>query len=116
MAKETVEIVIPSSPADRKALFNGVRELSNSYTRIEGEKDHQKALIESLSEKIGLDKKYIKRMAVEYHKDLFEQKAEEQDAFSALYETIINGGKVEMSDDDEGDDFGDIDENFDDYT
>lgn len=83
------DIIVPSSPVDQDAIFSVIKEISNSMTRAEGEKDYQKEAINELSEKYNIDKKYFRRMASDYHKDQFDQKAAEADSYEQLYETIV---------------------------
>lgn len=89
MANEIVDIVIPSSPADRKAIADGIKEISNSMTRIEGERTYIKESFEMLKEKFGIDAKYLRRMAKDFHKDQFEQVTEEDAQYSDLFEAIL---------------------------
>ena len=107
MATEsTVEIVIPSSPVDRKAIADGIKEISNSMTRIEGERTYIKESIEALSEKFGVDKKYLRRMARDFHKDQFEVVTEEDAQYSDLFEAILiisNDVKPAVEPEDESD-------------
>jgi hypothetical protein len=103
MAKEIVEIVIPSSPVDRKAVADGIKEISNSLTRIEGERTYIKESIDALSEKYNLDKKYLRRMARDYHKDQFEVVTEEDAQYSDLFEVIMLSGKSAPVDDEDED-------------
>lgn len=110
MAKEIVEIVIPSSPVDRKAVADGIKEISNSLSRIEGERTYIKESIDALSEKYNLDKKYLRRMARDYHKDQFEVVTEEDAQYSDLFEVIMLSGKsapAEDVDDDSEDELSD---------
>ena len=86
---ESVDIVVPSSPADREAIFAVIKECSNSLTRSEAENDYRKDAIKELGKKYDIKPKYLSRMLKEFHKDLFEKKAEEQDAFGDLYEAIV---------------------------
>lgn len=89
MTVEAVDIIIPSSPADREALFESIKQISNSMTRAEGEKEYQKEAIDALEEKYNIKAKYLRRMASDYHKDQFDKKANEHDQYAKLYETII---------------------------
>jgi hypothetical protein len=82
-------ITIPSSPADLKKLKDGIDELTNSMARVDGEKDYQKESIETLAENFNVDKKYIRRIAVESHRDTFEKKSDEQENFEQLYESVM---------------------------
>lgn len=83
------EIIIPSSPADLKKLKDGIDEITNSMTRVDGEKEYQKEAIEELSEQTGIDKKYIRRMATDAHKDQFKKKVDEMDEYAQLYESVM---------------------------
>lgn len=94
MANEIVDIVIPSSPADRKAIADGIKEISNSMTRIEGERTYIKESIDALKDKYSVDAKYLRRMAKDYHKDQFEAVTEEDAQYSDLFETIMLAPKA----------------------
>lgn len=87
--EKTVDIVIPSSPADREAIFAVIKELSNSLTRQEGEADYRKEALKELSEKYEIDKKYFRQLLVDFHKDRFEEKSDERVQYEGLYEAII---------------------------
>lgn len=89
MSIDSVDIIIPSSPADRDALFDSIKEIHNSMTRADSEKEYQKESIDALAEKYGIKSTYIRRMAVDYHKNQFDKKSNEHDQYANLYETII---------------------------
>jgi hypothetical protein len=92
MSVENVSIVVPSSPADIQKMFALVRQLSDSKTRAKAEADYQKEAIEAAAKEFGVDAKYIKQMANDYHKDQFDKKANEFDEYSHLYETVVTRG------------------------
>ena len=83
------EIIIPSSPTDQKKLYDGVQEIVNSMIRASSETEYQREALAELSEAFGIDKKHIRRMAVDTFKDAFDKKAKEFDDYSTLYETIM---------------------------
>lgn len=83
------DIVIPSSPTDQKKLYDGIQEIINSMVRASSETEFQREAIAELSEQFGIDKKFIRRMAVDAFKDEFDKKTREFDEYSALYETIM---------------------------
>jgi len=83
------DIVIPSNPADLKKLKDGIDEITNSMTRVDGEKEYQKEAIEELSEQTGIDKKYIRRMATDLFKNRFDEWVNEMDAYAQLYESVF---------------------------
>ena len=88
-------MTIPSNPKDRKAIFDCMKEISNSMTRIEGERDLIKTAINDICEEQNLNKKTFRRMAKVYHKQNFRQEIEEQQEFETLYETITNTTTME---------------------
>jgi hypothetical protein len=51
-------IIIPSSEEDRKRIKAAMEEISNSYTRVEAERDFVKEAINSLSEDVDVPKTY----------------------------------------------------------
>lgn len=88
MAKND-EIVIPSSPADLKKLNSAVKEIANSFVRMEGERDQVKEIIDEVHDITGIPKKHIRNMARDYHKHNFNQKVEEMSDYQQLYESVM---------------------------
>ncbi len=83
------EIIIPSNPADLKKLNDAVQELTYSMTRQDAEREYQKEAIADLAEQFGIDKKHIRRMAVDSHKDSFDKKVGEMEDYTQLYESVM---------------------------
>lgn len=81
-------VVLPSNPEDRKRIKDALQEISDSYTRIEGERDAIKDVINFINEEFDLPKKYISKMARVFHKQTFDKEVGEAEDFAALYETI----------------------------
>lgn len=79
-----------SNPADRKRLVDAMKELSNSMTRVEGERDFQKEAIDAVAEELNLEKKYIRKLATIYHNQSMTQFKQENEEVETLYEIIIN--------------------------
>ena len=79
-----------SSPSDRDKLLNGVKEISNSMTRVDAEKDYQRDAIAALSSELGIEKKYVSKVANIYHKQNFHQFQAEQTEIEDLYESITS--------------------------
>jgi len=77
-----------SSPNDRQKLLNGCKELSNSMTRVEAEKDYQRDAVSHLSQELGIEKKYINKVASMYHKQNFHQVQTEHQEIEDLYEAL----------------------------
>jgi uncharacterized protein YukE len=81
-------MTVPSNPNDRKAIFDCMKEINNSMTRMDAERDLIKQAIEDICEEQNLSKKTFRRMAKVYHRQNFKQELEEHEEFETLYETI----------------------------
>ena len=81
-------MTIPSSPTDRKAILECMKEISASMTRTEGEREFVREAIKEICEKYQLSKKTFRRMAKVYHKQNFSLELEEHEEFETMYETI----------------------------
>lgn len=58
-------------------------------TRVAGEKDLQKETVNNISEKLGLDKKLIRRMAKVYFRANFNDEIESNNTFEDFYSLVI---------------------------
>jgi hypothetical protein len=81
-------IVIPSAPADRKAIKNALSEISNAMTRMEGERDLIKDILQTVKDNQGIPPKYLRKLAKIYHKQNFAEVQQEQEEIETLYETV----------------------------
>jgi viroplasmin and RNaseH domain-containing protein len=84
-------ITIPSDPQTKQALLNALKEMSNSMTRVDAEKDLQKEIIEEVSDKTEVPKKYISKLARIYHKQNISEVKTENDDLETLYEVVTAG-------------------------
>jgi len=84
-----------SNPADRKAILDCMKEISNSMTRIEGERDFIREAINNICDEQNLSKKTFRRMAKTYHKQNFNTEVEQHEEFEVLYQTITNSTTME---------------------
>jgi hypothetical protein len=73
----------------KKELKDAVRQLNDSMTRVAGEKDFQKEAITEVSDKTGVDKKIIRRMANVYYKSNYAEVQEEQRQFEEFYDGVM---------------------------
>lgn len=80
------------SPSDKEQLKGVIKELDDSMTRIAAERELQKEAVANIAEKLGLDKKLVKRLAKTHHKANFNQEMEENNTFEEFYRMVINGG------------------------
>lgn len=74
---------------ERKKLKNAILELNDSMTRVAAEKELQKQAIEEVFDKLGVDKKIVRRMAKVYYKANYNTETEEEDMFRDFYENVI---------------------------
>ena len=90
-------LYIPSNPKDAERIAGVIKEISNSMTRIEGEREYIKEAKKSLKEDWDLPPKVINLMVKLYHQQNADEYFEEQDEISTLYSTLFeqqNGGGV----------------------
>lgn len=74
---------------DKERLEKGIKEMSNSMTRVDAERDLQKSIIEEVSDDTGINKKYIKKLATIYHKQVFSKVQSETSEIESLYEELF---------------------------
>jgi hypothetical protein len=77
-----------TNPEDLKKLFNGVKEISNSMTRTDAEKDYQKDVIDRMADELSVEKKYVRKLAAIYHKQNFSIVQADNDELETLYEAM----------------------------
>ena len=74
---------------DKNELRGVLQEISNSMTRIAGEKDFIKEAILAASEKYQMNKKILRKMAKVYHQNNFTDEVSEMEEFQKIYESIV---------------------------
>jgi hypothetical protein len=79
-----------SNPADRKAVYDALREISNSMTRMEAERDLISETLKAVKDKFELPPKYTRKLAKIYHKQNFQEVKAEQEEVEVLYESITS--------------------------
>ena len=82
-------VIIPSSPEDRKKVLNALQEFSNSLTRIEAEQSLQKEILARLEDEFELPKKYMRKVARVYHKQNLNEFKAEATEVEDIYESIV---------------------------
>ena len=78
-----------SNPADQVKIKKMLSEISNSFTRIEAERDLIKETIEALSEDFDIEKKILRKMARIFHKQNYSAVEAEQEELALLYESVV---------------------------
>lgn len=81
---------VPSNPADRVAIQKAVREISDSMTRMEAERDFIKEATNNTCNAFELSKKTFNKMVRVYHQQNYTRIKEENEEFEEMYETITN--------------------------
>ena len=81
-------VIVPSSPEDRKKIKDALIEISASLTRMEAERDLIKDILVEVEDKFELPKKYTRKLARIYHKQNYAEIRQEQDDVATLYETV----------------------------
>lgn len=82
-------VTIPSDPATRKSILNVIKDISNLKTMLAAQQDTIKEAVKAAAEKYEIPKKYMEKMVNTYHAGTFERAQQENDDFSALYESIV---------------------------
>jgi len=76
------------SETDKNKLRGAVKELSNSFTRQEAERDLQKSIVDAMNETIGIEKKVLKSVAKAIHKQNVAEVKEGHSRFDEAYEAL----------------------------
>jgi len=77
------------TPEDKKKLEKAIQEMSNSMTRIDAEKDLIKDIIQETHDSLGVEKKYIRKLATIWHKQNVNEVKTETDEIMELYEELF---------------------------
>jgi hypothetical protein len=74
---------------DKQKLLGTIKELHNSLTRQDGEREFRKEAINTAAEEHQISKKLIRDLAQAYHKQNYTDKKAESDEFQELYESVV---------------------------
>ena len=88
-AATSLGFVIPSSEADRKAIYDCMWEVQGSKTRIEAERDLIKDAIKELSKKFNIPVKQLNRLAKVVHKSSLGEEVQQDEEFQTLAEAVL---------------------------
>jgi len=83
--------MITLTPDDKKRIGNAIKEMSDSMTRMDAEKDLIKDIVQVTFENHGVDKKHLRKLASIYHKSNMAEVRTENDDIDTLYEELFNG-------------------------
>jgi S-adenosylmethionine synthetase len=96
-------LAVINTPEAKKRINQKLQEISNSFTRIEAEKDLVKTIVGDIAEEFQIEKKFVNKMARTFHKDSFATEAKEKTEFEIIYETVT-GQSAEAGDSYNGED------------
>ena len=82
-------VIIPSSPEDKKRIKDCVIEISNAKSMMDAQRDFIKEAINSCAEDVEIDKKHINALAKIYHKQSFATFQQQKEEIEDLYESIV---------------------------
>ncbi len=77
------------SDSQKKELKEAIVQLNDSLTRVASERDYQKDSINAISDKTGVDKKIIRRMAKVYFRANYAQEQEDNRQFEDFYDGVM---------------------------
>lgn len=89
---EPQTVIIPSSPSDLVEIRQFLDAGSDCLTRIAGERDAIKTIIEEVAEKFNLSKKVVRRMINIHYKMNLEELDAEQEELSLVYTAVVEAG------------------------
>ena len=74
---------------DRKKVQNALKEMSDSMTRVQAEKDLQKDIAQRMLDEIGVPKKDFNKLARIYHASNLMEEAARNEEFMEFAEAIM---------------------------
>jgi len=80
---------VPSTETDKQKILSAIREISDSMTRIESEKDLIKDIADELKESFGMGKRLVNTLAKTYHTGNKSEVDSFYEEFTDFYESII---------------------------
>ena len=85
----------PSNPKDRQALKLALVEMTNCLARMDAEREAKKDIANTIKEKFEIKPALANKLAGVMYKQNYADMQQEQDDFELLYETLVEGRKVE---------------------
>jgi len=84
------------TPDTRKVIQDALQEMSNSMTRVEAEKDHQKAIGDKVLEDCGVPKKDFNKLARIFHASNLAQEAAKNEEFMSFAEAVMGSSTTAL--------------------
>lgn len=79
------------SVEEKRKIKNCLQEMSNSYTRIEGERDNLKAILERMQDECEIPKKMGRKLGKIFHKRNIAEEVAEATDLHDTYDTVVGG-------------------------
>lgn len=73
---------------DKEKILSCLKEISNSYTRVEAERDLIKEILQRMQDEFEIPKKLSRKLARTYHRRNFEEEVASQNDFVEVYENV----------------------------
>jgi cyanate lyase len=77
------------SSSQRTELRGAVKEISDSMLRANSERDLQAESVSAIAEKLGVDKKVVRRMAKAHFKENFNNLVDADHTFEEFYSVVM---------------------------
>lgn len=101
---DSIDIIIPTSPEDRKALNGVVRNVMNALIRQQAESDFIKEACKEVKAKYGIKPKFIRALAKDWMKDEADKRFAENEAYQELFDVVVRTKSVNDDEDEEDQD------------
>lgn len=90
--------VLPSTitDTDRKTIQNALREMSDSMTRVQAEKDLQKEIGQTIYEKVNVPKAHFNKLAKIYHASNLMEEAARNEEFMEFASAVLGGSNAKQ--------------------
>jgi hypothetical protein len=75
--------------SQKTELKNAIREMNDSMTRNAAERDFQKETLNAISDKTGVNKKIVRRMAKAYFRSNYAEEQEDNRQFEEFYDGVM---------------------------
>lgn len=89
MSVDTVQVVVPSNPEDRKKIRQSMQTISDEMTKVEGIRSFITEECKAIAEKYDLPPRFVRKMARAYHTQTFQKEMAEMEEFESLYVQVI---------------------------
>lgn len=78
------------TPEQKNELHKAIREISDSMTRTEAERDLIKEIVKDQSDQLQIPKKVISKIAKTFHRQNLAQEVADHEEFVELYEKVTS--------------------------